>query len=92
MIQNEKSDFDFHGFMAKKQRRTSKTVVHASQLSAIQIGTVITHLNGKKVNDLSPTELTAMFRTRTVLMRPSIPEKETQNVTFTFKIMFVQIN
>ena len=73
-------DFGFHGFIAKKQRKSSKTVVRASQQPAIPIGTVITYLNGKTLEDLTPTELTALFSTRSVLLRPTIPERETPNV------------
>lgn len=78
-------DFGFHEKTEKKWQNCR------SRESATCYSNIITHLNGKTLEDLTPTELTALFSTRTVLLRPTIPERETPNVIPIFLVSQAQI-
>lgn len=65
------SDFEYHGFIVEKKRSSAKTIVIASQVDSICVGSTITALNGTCVRSMTPTELRSLFRNRSAVLRPS---------------------
>lgn len=65
------SDYECHGFIVEKKRASARSVVIASRLESILVGSIITHLNGIGISDLTPTALKVLFRGRSAVLRPS---------------------
>jgi hypothetical protein len=66
------TDCSFHGFVATKSNKTSKTIVSESRLEDLPIGTELDALNGIPINPLSPHEVSVMFRGRSDMILPTI--------------------
>ena len=66
------TDCSYHGFVATKSNKRSKTVVTESRLEDLPIGTELDALNGIPINPLSPHEVSVMFKGRSDMILPTI--------------------
>ena len=72
MDAQDRSDCSYHGFVATKSNKRSKTVVTESRLEDLPIGTELDALNGIPINPLSPHEVSVMFKGRSDMILPTI--------------------
>lgn len=65
------NDLDFHGFLAKKSKKAETTYVSDSKTLTILVGTIVRTLNGIELWNLTPNDVSDLFKRRDLKLIPN---------------------